>query len=803
MEKAIAILEFPKIIEQLKTFTRTHLGKQKAEELKPSISLETVNRLQDETSEATGIIRENIFSFAACGDLLPYLRRAVKGGILTAKELVEIGLFLKALETVKKTFLKYEYAGERFPLFRQYIDGLTLFPSLSSQLERTFMDNGEIRENASPVFYSLHRDKKILQERIHKCMESYLRSPHYRKYLQENVITIRNERYVLPVKQECRNFLPGLVHDQSASGQTLFVEPLPAVELNNQLQMVKKQINEEIERILRQLTVLVAGKNDAIRESLEIYSELDFILARGYLSIAQEARKPVLNNRRHVRIVQGRHPLLASEKVIPIDLHLGSSFTTLIITGPNTGGKTVTLKAIGLFALMTQCGLHLPAESGTEMSVFDGIWADIGDEQNVQQSLSTFSGHIKNIIQIVQKASASSLVLLDEIGAGTDPSEGSALAMAILDELHSRGVRTVATTHINELKIFAHLRKGMENASMEFDSTTMAPTYRLMIGVPGQSNALAIAERLGLSSALIAKSRSFIRKDFLDLDKVVSGLVEEKRKYTENSREIEEIKLDMQAVLQKLEEEKNKLEEKRRDILQKAREEAHSILRSTKRETEIILKKLYRAEREKEKSTVEALTLGEEARSKLKKLQVELSLQDEQDSTEIRRFLQTEELSEGLEVYINSLRSYGHITRIFSEEEIQVQTGSVKVTTRLKDLSIPVGKKKAREKSKKRVASSQKQEQMNLIQEKSDTLRPRLDLRGMTLDEAVLKLEKYLDDALLTGLDTFDIIHGKGTGRLRQGIHHYLKNLNRVAGFRLGGQGEGGSGATIVQLRKN
>ena len=493
---------------------------------------------------------------------------------------------------------------------------------------------------------------------------------------------------------------PGLVHDQSASGQTLFVEPLPAVELNNQLQMVKKQINEEIERILRQLTVLVAGKNDAIRESLEIYSELDFILARGYLSIAQEARKPVLNNRRHVRIVQGRHPLLASEKVIPIDLHLGSSFTTLIITGPNTGGKTVTLKAIGLFALMTQCGLHLPAESGTEMSVFDGIWADIGDEQNVQQSLSTFSGHIKNIIQIVQKASASSLVLLDEIGAGTDPSEGSALAMAILDELHSRGVRTVATTHINELKIFAHLRKGMENASMEFDSTTMAPTYRLMIGVPGQSNALAIAERLGLSSALIAKSRSFIRKDFLDLDKVVSGLVEEKRKYTENSREIEEIKLDMQAVLQKLEEEKNKLEEKRRDILQKAREEAHSILRSTKRETEIILKKLYRAEREKKRS-VEALTLGEEARSKLKKLQVELSLQDEQDSTEIRRFLQTEELSEGLEVYINSLRSYGHITRIFSEEEIQVQTGSVKVTTRLKDLSIRWEKESQRKEQEK------------------------------------------------------------------------------------------------------
>lgn len=801
MEKAIAALELPKIIEQLEKFTRTSLGRQLASALKPSLSPEKVNRLQEETSEAVGIIRENKLSFAACDDLFPYLRRAARGGILSAKELVEIGSFLKALEAVKATFSKYDYAAERFPFLHNYIAALTLFPSLSYQLDKTFMDSGEIREDATPVIYSLHREEKNLQERIHKCMESYLRSQHYRKYLQENVITIRNERYVLPVKQECRNLLPGLVHDQSASGQTLFIEPLPAVELNNQLQMVKKQINEEIERLLYQLTVLVAGKSDTIRESLEIYGELDLILARGYLSIAQDARKPLVNNRGHIRIVQGRHPLLTNEKVIPIDLHLGSDFNTLIITGPNTGGKTVTLKIIGLFALMVQCGLHLPAESGTEMAVFEGIWADIGDEQNMEQSLSTFSGHMKNIIQIVGEASSSSLVLLDEIGAGTDPSEGSALAMAILDELHLRGVKTVATTHINELKIFAHMREGMENASMEFDSTTMAPTFRLMIGVPGQSNALAIAERLGLPSKLISKARSFTSKDFLDLDEVVSGLVEEKRKLAENSREIEKIKIDIKTNLGKLEEEKKKLESRRKDILQKAREEAYSILRTTKRETEEILKKLYRAEREKDKNSAEALAFGEEARSNLKKLQVDLSLDDERN--EPRRSLKAEELHEGLEVYINNLRTYGRIIRISTEEEIQVQAGSVKVNARLKDLSLPLGKKRAGENGKNRVVYAKKSEQISLIQEKSNTLRPRLDLRGMTLDEAVLKLDKYLDDALLTGLDTFDIIHGKGTGRLRQGVHHYLKNLNRVAGFRLGGEGEGGSGATIVQLRKN
>jgi len=799
LEKAIATLELQKVIEQLKALTRTFPGRQKAAQLSPSVSWEEVNKLQLETSEAVGIIREKKLSFAASEDLLPYLRRAERGGILAARELVEIGLFLKALEIVKTTFLKYEYAEERFPLFRQYIANLTLFPSLSSQLERTFMDNGEIRETASSLFSSLHREEKKLQDRIHKCMESYLRSHHYRKYLQENVITIRNERYVLPVKQEFRNSLPGLVHDQSASGQTLFIEPFPAVEINNQLQVVKKQIDEEIERILRQLTVLVAGKSEAIRESFDMYGELDFILARGYLSINQEARKPILNNKGFVRIVQGRHPLLANEKVIPIDLHLGSDFNTLIITGPNTGGKTVTLKVIGLFALMTQCGLHLPAGNGTEMGVFDGIWADIGDEQNVEQSLSTFSGHIQNIIQIVKGTSPSSLVLLDEIGAGTDPSEGSALAMAILDELHARGVKTVATTHINELKVFAHLRDGMENASMEFDSTTMAPTFRLMIGVPGQSNALAIAQRLGLPSGLISKARSFIRKDFLDLEDVVSGLVEEKRKIAEHSREIEEIKVSMEVGLRELEAERNKLEEKRKDLLQKARQEAHSILRVTKRETEEILKKLYRAEREK--NFEEALALGEEARNDLKEVQQELSLQDEQENTEMRRSLQAEELCEGLEVYLPSLRSYGRIIRIYSEEEIQVQAGALKINTRLKDLFIPTGKNKNREKDKDRVVSSRRRNQINLIQEKSDTIRPRIDLRGMTLDEAIIKLDKYLDDALLTGLESFDIIHGKGTGRLRQGVHHYLKNLNREVNFRLGGDGEGGSGATIVQLR--
>ncbi|MGI5882490.1 MAG: endonuclease MutS2, partial [Dethiobacteria bacterium] len=413
-------------------------------------------------------------------------------------------------------------------------------------------------------------------------------------------------------------------------------------------------------------------------------------------------------------------------------------------------------------------------------------------------------GHIKNIIKIVREAAPFSLVLLDEIGAGTDPSEGSALAMAILEELHQRGTRTVATTHINELKIFAHQREGMENASMEFDSVTLAPTYRLMIGVPGQSNALVIAERLGLDPALVSKANSFISKDFLDLEKIISRLAAEKQRFAESSRGIEEIKANMQATLREIEQEKSELEEKREGMLQKAREEAQSILRVARREAEAILKRLYRAESEKKKNTVDAFSLGQEIKANLKELQEELSPPDGQnDSGGGRRFSRVEELSEGQEVYINSLRSHGRIARISSAGEILVQAGTLRVETRLSDLSISIGKMNVGEKGRTRAAPASKQSQIELIHEKSTTLRPRIDLRGMTLDEAILKLDKYLDDALLTSLDTFDIIHGKGTGRLRQGVHHYLKNLSQVAAFRLGGQGEGGSGATIVQLKKS
>ena len=798
-EKAMMILELHKVIEELLTYASTPPGREKVAGLRPAVALAPVLRLQKETSEAVVIIRENRLPFPSCEDILPYLLRAERGSLLAPRELMEIGFFIKASAQVKDAFSNQEYTAERFPLFYNYILKLAYFPSIRGELERTFYESGEIRENATALLGSLRREERVLQDKIHKCMETYLRSPHYRKYLQEHVVTIRGDRYVLPVKQECRSYVPGLVHDQSASGQTLFIEPLPAVELNNQLKLVKNQIDGEIERILHRLTLLVADKAGVMSETFQIYGELDYILARGYLSIEQGAREPVLNDNGFLRIVKGRHPLLEKGAAIPVDLYLGGDFNTLVITGPNTGGKTVTLKIIGLFTLMAQCGLHLPAESGTEMGIFTDVWADIGDEQNVEQSLSTFSGHIKNVIQILKGATSSSLVLLDEIGAGTDPSEGSALAMAILDELHLRGVKTAATTHINEIKVFAHLREGMENASMEFDSATMAPTYHLMIGVPGQSNAMAIAERLGLPAGLIAQAHLFIRKDIFDMEDVVSSLAEERQKAAEYSRLIEEMKMSIEIRLNEIEEIKRQLEEKRKEFLQKARQESQTMIRSTKRRTEDILKKLYQAEREK--SGEEALLLGEEARSDLKALQQDFFQQEEEENIEIYRVLKAEDLYEGREVYLISLRSYGEIIRIYSEDEIQVQTGALKVNTRLKDLALPEGKKNAVNKNKEGPVLNKRTSQMDLIQEKSDSLRPRLDIRGMTLDEGVLTLEKYLDDAILTGLQSFDIIHGKGTGRLRQGIHQYLKNLNRVAAFRLGQDGEGGSGVTIVKIR--
>jgi DNA mismatch repair protein MutS2 len=798
MEKTMRFLEFEKIRQQLQTFTMTIPGTQKASFLKPHFSLQEVNELQRETTEARQMILQKKLPLKGCGDLMPSLRRAEKGGALNPAELTEILFFLQSIGALKTFFLENDLR-QTFPLIFQLIDQVHPLVALKQELERCLTPHGELHDHASPLLRSLRQEVKKLQNKIRESLESYLRSPQYKKYLQENIITLRSNRYVLPIKQEFRNQLPGIVHDQSASGMTLFVEPFQVVELNNRLKAVGGRLEDEIKKILQRLTARLAAHSNEISFNYNLYGELDFILAKGYLSLALKGREPLLNEEGYLRINGGRHPLLPPSKVVPLDVYLGGDFQTLVITGPNTGGKTVALKTIGLFCLMSQCGLHLPVGEGTELSVFEGIWADIGDEQDIEQSLSTFSGHMMNIIEILHQARPLSLVLLDELGAGTDPSEGSALAMAILDELHARGTRTIATTHINELKIFAHMRAGMENASMEFDLETLSPTFRLLIGVPGQSNALAIAERLGLPTEMVSKARTFMRKEFLNLEEVVSGLVEERRRFSQDSEKIEEIKAELNDRLQKVEEEYNDLQHKKAEILNKARQETGEILRRTRRKADGILKKLHRAEREGRGK--QSLSLGEEARLELKDLQEESSRQNFWGNEPALESLDLKDIKEEQPVYIKSLRCRGKITSITSEEEIQVQVGPLKINTALADLQASRGEgNKRKDKFQQNDYARRKHD---ILWEKSTTVRPSIDLRGLIMEEAILKVEKHLDDALLVGLDRIELIHGKGTGKLRQGLHYYLDDHNLVESYRLGVEGEGGSGVTIVSLKKS
>ncbi len=792
MKKAMEILEFQKIKEQLNNCASTPPGSSKILSLTPSLNAEEIKMLQRETTEAVGAIETGKIKLETCSEIISILQRSQKKGVLSPSEIRDISRFMRSIENLKITFLKENTMQDKFPLIWRLINELTLFPDIRRRLENCINIHGQVLDDASSNLYSLRREEKKLGERIRKSMESYLRTPTYQKYLQESLITIRNNRYVLPVKQEFRQGISGIVHDQSDSGQTLFIEPFPVVELNNSLRKVKGKIEDEIERILQELTTLISDSASEITEAYRAYGELDFIVARGYLSISLKAREPQINEHGFLNITDGRHPLLSPQEVVPLDIYLGDNFDTLVVTGPNTGGKTVSLKTVGLFAILTQCGLHLPAGKGTVMPVFHSIWADIGDEQDIEQSLSTFSGHMINIIEILQKANSPSLVLLDELGAGTDPSEGSALAMAILDELHQRGISTIATTHINELKVFAHLREGMENASMEFDAGTLNPTYRLLLGVPGQSNALTIAERLGMPTELIARAKTYMHRDSLNLEEAVSGLVQEKRRLSQSSEKTEEMKEQLEQKLVEIEEKRREMEREKKDALQKAKKKAEGIVRTARLRSEEIIKTLRQAEREK----TSIGQVSNEARGELKKLGNELELDDADDVLSQHRPLKNEEVREGQHVFVKSLRCSGEILRVLSEEEVQVGAGAMRFDTLLNDLVIIDDKKSPFSDTDTRRANGANKRE--LLWEKSSATSPRIDLRGMTLEEAIGAIDKYFDDCILAGSKQVELIHGKGTGRLRWGIHEYLKDKDYIDSFRLGNENEGGSGITVV-----
>ncbi len=754
----------------------------------PEKGLAVIRSLQAETSEARRLLQEEAPPLYRVQDPLEALSYTEKGGVLAPLEVWEMGRFLKAVHLLKEHL--EELKGE-YPLLQEMGRGLTAHLPLYREVINCVDEDGKVLDSASRELSGIRRRISQAENSLREALEAIIRSPATRKYLQDPIITNRGDRYVVPVKAEHRQHFKGIVHDRSASGATLFVEPLKTVELNNQIVKLKGDEEKEIQRLLISLSGKIARAAPLLKSSYYTYCGLDFILARGKLSHSHEGMEPALEAEGEIEIHAGRHPLIKKEDVVPIDVNIGGDFQSLIITGPNTGGKTVTLKTVGLFCLMAQSGLHVPAAPGTRLPVFESIFADIGDEQSIEQSLSTFSSHMDNIVSIIGSLTEKSLVLLDELGAGTDPVEGAALAKALLSYFYRRGAITLATSHYSELKLFAYSHPGMQNASVEFDVETLAPTFKLLMGVPGKSNALAIAARLGLAGEIIAEARSIQKKEDLRVEDLLSGLMKVQKDAEADREKTEQLRRDAETYLERARREAEETEGRKRQLLERAREEALTLVTRAKREVEEAYQELKKIKRD---------TAGAVPWERAKELKE--SLRREQEALYSRkeawppgRPLAPEELKPGQRVYINSLGRHGNILEINDEAgDVHLQVGILKIKTNPGDLCAEVEDEKGPETSKGEI------QRMRSAKAKDVPLE--IDLRGLTLSESMDRVEKYLDDSLLAGMERVRLIHGKGTGALRQGLQAYLDAHSQVAGFRLGEQGEGGSGVTVVTLKK-
>ncbi|HSW35696.1 MAG TPA: endonuclease MutS2 [Candidatus Limnocylindrales bacterium] len=786
-EREIKVLEFDQIRQKLAAITVSPMARKLAEDLQPSANHAVVERLLKETSEGRLLCLKNAFTPSTVEDIMPLVQRAAKGSMLSGSELAAVAAFVKAVRRWQ-IFFKDRDHGELYLLLAELVSQTIECVELLASLNRSIDPEGNVLDGASALLSSLRRQQQVLHDNVREKLAGYIRSHTYRRYLQEALITIRSGRYVLPIKQEYRHHIEGVIHDQSSSGATIFIEPLPVVQMQNQITAVKRQEEQEIDRILYQLSGQVADNSNDLFQNRSVYANLDLIVARGRLSLDYGGLEPRLLPAGEVlyHLEQARHPLLTG-LIVPLNIKLGEKVHTLVITGPNTGGKTVALKTIGLLAVMAQSGLHVPAAEGTKHYIFNQIRADIGDEQSISQSLSTFSGHMRNIISIIEDAGTGSLVLFDELGAGTDPSEGSALAMAILDKLTFSGALTVSTTHINELKLFAQVQEKMQNAAMEFDLETLAPTYRLLQGVPGQSNAFIIAGQLGLPESVLQKARSFLHRSHDQVESVIASLVEDQQRYSRESRQAVLERSKAEVLMAELEKEQTLLRMRREEILREAREEARHLVRRTKSSIDEMIKELRNIKAE---GGEQPQTRAEQIRQNLHRLRRENALTEEQSRG---RELTDDELVAGQIVYIDRLKQTGEIVT-FSDAEAVILIGSVKVHVPLNELrkDEPFGKSAAN-KDQIKTGSYTIQEDFAI----SNTV----DLRGLNLEEAQPIVDKLLDNALWAGLTRVNIIHGKGTGKLKQGLRIYLKQHNLVSVFRSGLPSEGGEGVTVVELK--
>ena len=779
-QKTLKILEFDKVREQLASHTAFTLGRERALWLEPSNDPGIIEARQNETAEALELLnREGGLPLGGVRDIRRSLRKADMGSILSPGELLEIASTLYGTSQARRFLMEKAEIDSQLAELAQRLEPASF---LRERIEGCIGDDGEMLDSASDNLRSIRNRMRSLQGRIREKLDSIIHSVRYQKVLQDAIITIRNGRYVVPVKSEFKGLLPGLVHDQSGSGATLFVEPAAVVEINNQLRQLESEETEEIERILRELTLMVGNKARELLISLETLGRLDFIFAKAYLAATQKAVRPKLRSDGYMNIRAGRHPLLRGE-VVPLDIWLGGEFTALVITGPNTGGKTVALKTVGLLTLMGQAGLHVPSDEGTELNVFSHVFADIGDEQSIEQNLSTFSSHMANIVRILDEADENCLILLDELGAGTDPTEGAALAMALLQWFHNRGCRTIATTHYSELKAFAYTTEGLQNASVQFDVETLRPTYRLEIGLPGRSNAFAIASRLGLQEEVIGLARGYLTQEDIRIDDMIQDMEENRRRASHERTVAERLRSQVELEMNKYQENLRRLENEKEEILAAARREAAELVKKAKSDADELLGLLRSADRAEREETAQKIRSSLENRHRV------LS-EAEKPKVEKPAYAPSKNLVPGSAVYLNRLRQKGCILEIGTGGEALVQVGALRVTLPLEDLT-PTDDEFTVQSSRNRVS---------LETSKAASISAELDLRGLTVEEATSMVDKYLDDALLAGLPRCRIIHGKGTGALRSAISSQLEAHPHIKAYRLGGPGEGGDGVTVAEL---
>lgn len=791
-EKALKTLEYNKITEQLADLAASSLGKELCKSLLPMDSLGEIEAAQKETSDALSrLLQKGSLSFGGIKDIRPSLIRLNVGSSLNAAELLQISSLLNVTLRVK-TYGRNDgpQEDEREDSLSERFRTLEPLTPLNNEIKRCILSEEDISDDASPALHHIRRTIKNTNNKIHEQLNAIANSSATQSMLQDNLITMRNGRYCLPVRSEYKNHFNGMVHDQSSSGSTLFMEPMAVVKLNNELRELAVKETEEIEKILAELSNRTAEFSEQLKDNLEILTQFDFIFAKASLSKQLKGSEPIFNEKGYINIKKGRHPLIDPKKVVPIDIHMGKDFSLLIVTGPNTGGKTVSLKTVGLFTLMGQAGLHIPAFDRSELSLFEEVYADIGDEQSIEQSLSTFSSHMVNTVSIIEKANYKSLVLFDELGAGTDPTEGAALAMSILSYLHKKQVRTMATTHYSELKIYALSTEGVENACCEFDVQTLRPTYRLLIGIPGKSNAFAISGKLGLPNHIIEEARGLIGSQEKSFEDVISGLEESRITIEKEREEISRYKQEIKDLKDKLKQKNEKIDSSRERLLRNANEEAREIIQKAKDFADESIRKYNKwandpamtREMEKERAAL---------RDKLGEADSKLAIKKKKTGKKHK----AGDFRLGDSVHVISLGLKGTVSSLPNEKgDLFVQMGILRSQVNIKDVEL-LQENDISGPDIKRTGSGQ------IKVSKSASIRPDINLIGKTVDEALPLLDKYLDDAYLSHLPQVTVIHGRGTGALKTAVHNHLKKAKYVKSFRLGSFGEGDQGVTIVEFK--